>query len=110
MRVYTSEVTQPHLRGMLTALGNVGISVGVLFQYTLGAFINWNWLAAISAVIPILAFTLMIGMPESPNYLVTHSKPDAAKRSLAKLRGSNYNLGREIDQLQAFADKVKTKE
>lgn len=35
-RVYTSEVTQPHLRGMLSALASVGISFGVLFQYTLG--------------------------------------------------------------------------
>lgn len=110
MRVYTSEVTQPHLRGMLTALGNVGISLGVMFQYTLGAFINWNWLAGISALVPILAFVLMFFMPESPNYLVTHSKRDAAMKSLAKLRGSSYNLGKEIDQLQAFADKVKTKE
>lgn len=35
-RVYTSEVTQPHLRGMLSALASVSISFGVLFQYTLG--------------------------------------------------------------------------
>lgn len=110
VRVYTSEVTQPHLRGMLTALGNVGISVGVLFQYAFGAFLNWNILAIISALVPILAFILMLGMPESPNYLVTHSKRDEALKSLAKLRGSSYNLGREIDQLQAFADKSKTKE
>lgn len=95
---------------MLTALGNVGISVGVLFQYAFGAFLNWNILAIISALVPILAFILMLGMPESPNYLVTHSKRDEALKSLAKLRGSSYNLGREIDQLQAFADKSKTKE
>lgn len=35
-RVYTAEVTQPHLRGMLGALASVGISFGILFQYTLG--------------------------------------------------------------------------
>jgi facilitated trehalose transporter len=49
-------------------------------------------------------------MPESPNYLVTHQKPDKAFESLAKLRGSTYNLQREIDQLQAFANKTNSKQ
>lgn len=35
-RVYTGEVTQPHLRGMLLALSSVGVSVGVLLEYALG--------------------------------------------------------------------------
>lgn len=95
---------------MLTALGNVGISLGVLFQYTLGAFISWDWLARISALIPILAIILMFPMPESPNFLVTHSKPDAAMKSLAKLRSSSYNIQREMDVLQHFADKSNCNE
>lgn len=48
-RVYTSEVTQPHLRGMLCALASTGISLGVLCQYTLGAVTTWKTLSAISA-------------------------------------------------------------
>lgn len=35
-RVYTGEVTQPHLRGMLLALSSVGVSLGVLIEYSLG--------------------------------------------------------------------------
>lgn len=31
-RVYTCEVSQPHLRGMLGALASVGVSLGVLIQ------------------------------------------------------------------------------
>lgn len=31
-RVYTCEVSQPHLRGMLGALASVGVSTGVLIQ------------------------------------------------------------------------------
>lgn len=39
-RVYTGEVTQPHLRGMLLALSSVGVSLGVLIEYSLGKFEN----------------------------------------------------------------------
>lgn len=31
-RVYTCEVSQPHLRGMLGAMASVGVSTGVLIQ------------------------------------------------------------------------------
>lgn len=109
-RVYTSEVTQPHLRGMLTALSSVGLSFGVLFQYTMGAFLSWKMLSAISCVVPCIALLGMLLLPESPNYLVSHQQPDKAIKSLAKLRGSSYNLQKEIDQLQAFADKSNSKE
>lgn len=106
-RVYTSEVTQPHLRGMLGALASVGISFGVLLQYTLGSFVTWQMLSALSAIIPIVAFVLMCLMPETPNFLVQNSKPEKARKSLSKLRGSTYDLEREVDHLQEFTRKTQ---
>jgi facilitated trehalose transporter len=107
--VYTSEITQPHLRGMLTALSSVGLSFGVLFQYTMGAFLTWKMLSAISCLVPIIAFIGMCSLPETPNYLVSHQKPEKAVKSLSKLRGSSYNLQKEIDTLQSFASKTNAK-
>lgn len=108
-RIYTSEVTQPHLRGMLTALSSVGLSLGVLLQYTMGDFLTWPVFSAISCVVPVIALIGMLILPETPNYLVSHQKPQKAVESLAKLRGSSYNLQREIDQLQEFANKTNSK-
>lgn len=108
-RVYTSEVTQPHLRGMLTALASIGISVGVLFQYVFGSFLSWHVLAGISTCIPILAITFMFFMPESPNFLISKSKPEKAMKSLAKLRGSNYDVEKEVNELQEFSNRTNTK-
>uniref|UniRef100_A0A7G3AKB0 Putative facilitated trehalose transporter tret1-2 n=1 Tax=Lutzomyia longipalpis TaxID=7200 RepID=A0A7G3AKB0_LUTLO len=107
-RVYTSEVTQPHLRGMLTALASIGISLGVLIQYTLGSFVRWQVLAGVSTIVPILALGLMIFMPETPNFLIGKQKPEKATKSLAKLRGSTYDVEGEVDQLQNFANKNHT--
>lgn len=107
-RVYTSEVTQPHLRGMLSALASVGISFGILSQYILGTFVTWQVLSAVSAIIPIAAFTLMCMMPETPNYLVARAKSEKAMKSLAKLRGSKCNIQREVDNLRQFQQKTQT--
>lgn len=107
-RVYTSEITQPHLRGTLTALASIGISLGVLVQYTLGAFVSWQILSGLSAIIPILACTLMYFMPETPNFLITKQKEHKAHKSLVKLRGSTYDVEREVRQLQHFANKNQT--
>lgn len=108
-RVYTSEVTQPHLRGMLTALSSVALSFGVLFQYTMGAFLSWKTLSLVSAVVPILAIIGMCLLPETPNYLVSRQKPEKAFESLAKLRGSTYNLQREIDVMTEHSKKTNAK-
>lgn len=104
-RVYTSEVTQPHLRGMLSALASVSISFGVLFQYTLGSFVTWKTLSICSTFVPLLALLFMLFVPETPNYLVARSKHDDALKSLAKLRGSSYNLQNEVQTLRHFTEK-----
>ena len=108
-RIYTSEVTQPHLRGMLTALSSVGLSLGVLLQYVMGDFLTWPVFSAISCLVPVVAFLGMCLLPETPNYLVSHEQSQKAVESLAKLRGSSYNLQKEIDQLQDFANKTNSK-
>lgn len=108
-RVYTSEITQPHLRGMLTALSSVALSFGVLLQYTLGAFMSWQMISAVSSLVPLTALILMCLLPETPNYLISRQQPEKAARSLAKIRSSSYNLMGEINQLQEFADKINAK-
>ncbi|XP_015111574.1 facilitated trehalose transporter Tret1 [Diachasma alloeum] len=108
-RVYTSEVTQPHLRGMLTALASVGVSTGVLIEYALGSILHWKICAAISALIPLAALVLMFAFPETPSYLISRSRPEEARNALRKFRGSNYNLDREMETLVNFSTKNNLK-
>ncbi|CAK1604498.1 unnamed protein product [Parnassius mnemosyne] len=104
-RVYTCEVSQPHLRGMLGALASVGVSTGVLIQYVIGSVTSWNILAGVSAIIPIVSLLGMILIPETPNYLLTKDNPERAEKSLAKLRGSTCNLDEEIQRMITFKEK-----
>ncbi|XP_053602986.1 facilitated trehalose transporter Tret1-like isoform X2 [Plodia interpunctella] len=104
-RVYTAEVSQPHLRGMLGALASVGVSTGVLIQYVIGSMTTWNVLAGISASIPILSFLTMMFLPETPNYLLQQDKRERAESSLAKLRGGSCDLQEEIQRMITFKEK-----
>ncbi|XP_012275531.1 facilitated trehalose transporter Tret1 isoform X2 [Orussus abietinus] len=108
-RVYTSEVTQPHLRGMLTAVASVGVSTGVLIEYALGSMLRWNICAGISAILPLMALLLMFIFPETPSYLISRNNPQEARKALQKFRGSTYNLDKEMKALVDFSNKNNLK-
>ncbi|XP_037978426.2 facilitated trehalose transporter Tret1 [Plutella xylostella] len=104
-RVYTCEVSQPHLRGMLGALASVGVSSGVLIQYVIGSATSWQILAGVSAIVPFISFVGMILLPETPNYLLQQDKREGAEKSLNKLRGSTCNVDEEIQRMITFKEK-----
>lgn len=108
-RVYASEVTQPHLRGMLTAFASVGVSTGVLIEYSLGSILSWNVCAGISAFLPLAALLLMFLFPETPSFLISRNKPEEARLSLQRFRDKNYNLEKEMDLLLNFSNKNNIK-
>lgn len=108
-RVYTSEVTQPHLRGMLTAISSVGVSTGVLIEYALGAIATWNVCAGISAIVPAAALVLMFLFPETPSYLISVNKQEEARISLQKFRSTSYDLNEEMSTLVNFSNKNNIK-
>ncbi|KAG7210338.1 hypothetical protein KM043_011876 [Ampulex compressa] len=108
-RVYTSEVTEPHLRGMLTALSSVGVSTGVLIEYALGSMLSWNIVAAISGILPLAALLLMFFFPETPSYLLSRNRPEKARKALQHFRGSTYNINEEMNTLVNFSNKNNIK-
>lgn len=98
-RVYTSEITQPHLRGVLIALASVGVSTGVLIEYALGSIVTWNVVAGISAILPFVALVLMFIFPETPSYLISRNEPEKARQALSQIRSSSFNLEPEMNTL-----------
>ncbi|XP_076680073.1 facilitated trehalose transporter Tret1 isoform X2 [Andrena cerasifolii] len=108
-RVYTGEVTQPHLRGMLTAFASIGVSTGVLIEYALGSMVSWNVCAAISGILPLAALLLMFFFPETPSYLISRSRPEKARKALQQFRGSTYNVNQEMETLINFSNRNNIK-
>ncbi|XP_076293070.1 facilitated trehalose transporter Tret1 isoform X2 [Lasioglossum baleicum] len=108
-RVYTGEVSQPHLRGMLTAFSSIGVSTGVLIEYALGSMLSWNICAAISGILPLAALMLMFIFPETPSYLISRSRPEKAREALQQFRGSTCNINQEMETLINFSNKNNIK-
>jgi len=66
---YVAEVTQPHLRGMLSATSTMSVILGVFTQMLSGSLVHWRTVAMINLAYPILCFIALCLVPESPHWL-----------------------------------------
>ncbi|RYF97937.1 MAG: sugar porter family MFS transporter, partial [Chitinophagaceae bacterium] len=94
--VYISEISTPATRGRLSAMYQFNIVFGILVAFLSNYFLegvggdnDWRWMLGVLAV-PSIIYTLMvIGVPESPRWLITK------KRDLHKARGILSQIGVE---------------
>lgn len=84
---YVAEVTQPHLRGVLSSTSSMSVIGGSMIQFILGTMLDWRTVALCSVIVPIMSITFLFFIPETPIWLVTKKRYDEAKASLAWLRG-----------------------
>lgn len=84
--VYITEVARADLRGSLISSGPTIASFGMILSYLAGAFLNWRILALLSMFFTIFPVVLIsIYVPESPVFLVSRGKIEAAAKSLKYL-------------------------
>ncbi|PSN36326.1 hypothetical protein C0J52_24327 [Blattella germanica] len=106
--VYVSEVADRSLRGVLVTWTSIGISLGILIVYVLGALLqeDWRLVAGISAAFPILSIiNVWFFVPESPTWLAARGHLQEAETCMRKVRG----ISREEnlpDELQKELDSM----
>ncbi|KAI5714516.1 hypothetical protein M8J77_001055 [Diaphorina citri] len=84
---YVAEITQPHLRGMLSATASMTTIFGTVSQLFLGSFLHWRSAAILNLLFPILALCALYFIPESPHWLISQGRMQEASASLCWLRG-----------------------
>lgn len=84
---YVAEITQPGLRGLLSATSSMCVILGVFIQFLLGSVYEWRTVALINTAIPLLAIVAISQVPESPHWLIVMGRLEEAKKSLCWLRG-----------------------
>ncbi|XP_053620379.1 facilitated trehalose transporter Tret1-like [Plodia interpunctella] len=95
-QVYISEISVPDIRGCLSAVLKIVGHLGVLFSFTIGAYLDWQQLALCISAAPLLLFCTVLYIPETPSYLVLIGKDEEAYKSLLWLRGPDSDVAQEL--------------
>ena len=93
--MYITEIAPPARRGVLVAISQLNIVLGILIAYLSNYLIvsvlgpdaadAWRWMFGMMAI-PSLAFlATVLTLPESPRWLVRRNRHDEAKRVLTRL-------------------------
>jgi MFS family permease len=97
---YTTEIAEKEIRGTLGSFLQLLISLGVLFVYTIGAFLSVFYTNIVCGICPLIFFGIFIFMPETPMYFLIKNNESKAVKSLQWLRGDSYNIELEIKELK----------
>ena len=90
---YISEISTPANRGRLVALYQFNIVFGILIAFLSNYFLkgvgganDWRWMLGALAIPSFIYSIMVIGVPESPRWLLTNRKDTgASKKILSKL-------------------------
>ncbi|KAL0281241.1 UNVERIFIED_CONTAM: hypothetical protein PYX00_002290 [Menopon gallinae] len=84
--LYVAEVSSKQHRSMLSSLGSINVSFGLVIVYTLGFTTTWQKAALIASSFSVLTAFAMLKVPESPSWLVKRGEFEEAKKALAWIR------------------------
>jgi sugar porter (SP) family MFS transporter len=93
--MYIAEIAPADVRGRLVALSQLNIVVGILVAYLSNSIVEavvggpesmaWRVMLALPALPAALFYVLILGVPESPRWLMKQRRPDDAEAVLARV-------------------------
>jgi MFS transporter, SP family, arabinose:H+ symporter len=92
--LYISEVAPPKIRGALVSVNQLAIVTGILLSYFVSWILigagasNWRWMFATGAIPAVVFFAFVLGVPESPRWLVKQGREEEASSILVRLNGA----------------------
>jgi len=91
--MYVAEVAPAKSRGMLVAIYQLTITLGILISYTINYWLhdvdnNWRWMFATGVVPSVLFFIGLFFIPESPRWLYKAGRKEESLKVLTRIGGS----------------------
>lgn len=90
--MYVAEVAPARNRGMLVAIYQLAIVLGILCSYIINYWLqdmdnNWRWMFATGVIPSILFFVGLFFIPESPRWLYKAGRKDESLKVLTRIGG-----------------------
>jgi SP family arabinose:H+ symporter-like MFS transporter len=92
--MYVAEVSPPKNRGMLVAIYQLTITLGILCSYIINFWLhdvdnNWRWMFATGIVPSVLFFVGLFFIPESPRWLYKAGRKEESLKVLTRIGGES---------------------
>ena len=89
--IYISEVAPPRAKGIFGALTQIGTNLGILGSQILGYFLSygsmWRVILGVAGGVGVIQLLGLLLVVESPEWLGTNGREDAARKTLSRIRG-----------------------
>ncbi|HJN05117.1 MAG TPA: sugar porter family MFS transporter [Bacteroidales bacterium] len=102
--LYISEISPKKIRGALVSLNQLAITIGIFASYLVDLGFaetheGWRWMF-IMGVLPAIVLGLgMLFLPDTPRWLMSHKKDEAARLALEKTTDPD-DIQNEIDSIK----------
>lgn len=112
--IYISEITPADRRGGLVAMYQFNIVFGILVAYISNYLIGtyfidffgdsyWRWMLGVEALPAAIYALMVLGVPESPRWLVLKRNDEASARALLKQLNPAANVAKLMDAIKHSA-------
>lgn len=106
--MYVAEVAPANRRGMLVAVYQLAIVLGILCSYSINYWLhdvdgNWRWMFATGIFPSVLFFTGLFFIPESPRWLYKAGLEEESLKVLTRIGGESLAKG----EISEIADSLK---
>ena len=108
---YVSEIAPAKDRGKLVALYQFNIVFGILIAFTSNFFLkdigvnSWRWMLGIQAFPALVYSLLVLGVPESPRWVLEYQKNKEKALAILKLINPNADVELELEAIESEKSK-----
>lgn len=96
-----SEIALVRFRGTLAIINTLIPNICFIYILFLSALFPFDWMIPFSCLPILVFFALFYFIPESPLWFVKQGRMEEAQKTMSWLRGPNYPVAIELDEMQA---------